>query len=156
MIPPIEKSITVPCDQKLAFDTFLSGMGRWWPLGKFTYSAMKGAPAKDIRVDTRPGGEITEIGADDAETSWGHVVSYDPHGFMALRFHIPAPGHEDGGQSLLEIQFTPAEDGTRVDLKQSDFEAIGEMGEPSRGGYGQGWVMIFEGAYAKACAALAD
>lgn len=153
MIPPIEKSIIVPCDRKLAFDTFLTGMGRWWPLGKFTYSAMQGAPAKDIRVDPRPGGEITEIGADDSEVSWGHVVKYEPHDFMALRFHIPAPGHEDGGQSLLEIRFTATDDGTRVDLVQSDFEAIGEMGAPSRGGYGQGWVMIFEGAYAAACAA---
>lgn len=155
MIPPIEKSITVPCDQKLAFDTFLEGMGTWWPLGKFTYSAMKGAPATDIRVDPKPGGEITEIGADGTEMSWGHVVTYDPNAFMALRFHIPAPGHEDGGQSLLEVRFTPVGDATRVDLHQSDFEAIGEMGEPSRGGYGQGWVMIFEGAYAEACSKAA-
>jgi len=154
MIDPIEKSITVPCDQQLAFETFLLGMGRWWPMGKFTYSAMQGAPAKDIRVDPRPGGEITEIGADDSEISWGHVETYDPFGFMALRFHIPAPGHEAGGQTLLEIRFSQADEGTRVDLKQSDFEAIGEMAEPSRGGYGHGWTMIFESAYAQACAAV--
>ena len=155
MIPPIEKSITVPCDQKLAFDTFLVGMGRWWPLGKFTYSAMQGTPATDIRVDPRPGGEITEIGAEGAETSWGHVETYDPNSFMALRFHIPAPGYEDSGQTLLEVRFTATDDGTQVDLTQSDFEAIGEMAEPSRGGYGQGWTMIFEGAYAAACGAQA-
>ena len=153
MIPPIDKSIVVPCDQKLAFDTFLEGMGKWWPLGKFTYSAMKGAPAQDIRVDPKSGGEITEIVADGSETSWGHVVEYNPNSYMKLRFHIPAPGYEDGGQSLLEIRFTPTGDGTRVDLHQSDFEAIGEMGEPSRGGYGQGWDMIFVGAYAQACGA---
>ena len=153
MIPPIDKSIVVPCDQKLAFETFLEGMGTWWPLDKFTYSAMQGSPAKDIRVGARVGGEITEIGADGSEVSWGHVETYDPNSFMALRFHIPAPGYEDGGQSLLEIRFTPTGDGTRVDLHQSDFEAIGEMGEPSRGGYGHGWTMIFEGKYAEACAA---
>ena len=151
MIPPIEKSITVPCDQKLAFETFLSGMGDWWPKDKFTYSAMKGAPAKTIRVDAREGGKITEIGADDTETPWGHVETYDPYGFLGLRFHIPAPGHEDGGLSLLELTFTTTDDGTRVDLRQSDFEGIGEMGEMVRGGYGQGWTMIFEGAFAAAC-----
>ena len=151
MIPPIDKSITVPCDQKLAFDTFVEGMGTWWPLGKFTYSAMQGAPAQDIRVDPKPGGEITEIGADGSEVSWGRIETYDPNSYVAMRFHIPAPGYENGGQSLLEIRFTAVADGTRVDLHQSDFEAIGEMGEPSRGGYGQGWDMIFVGAYAEAC-----
>ena len=155
MIPPIEKTITVPCSPEQAFDIFLTGMGSWWPLDKFTYSAMKGAPAKDVRIDPRPGGGITEIGADGAETSWGHVVDYAPHSHMELRFHIPAPGHEDGGQSLLRIAFAPVDGGTRVDLRQSDFEAIGEMGEPSSKGYSQGWVAIFEGAYANACAAAA-
>ena len=151
MIPPIEKSITVPCDQKMAFDVFLNGMKDWWPKDKFTLSAMKGAPAKTIRVDPRAGGEITEIGSDDTGTPWGHIETYDPYGFLGLRFHIPAPGHEDGGLSLVELTFTPIDDGTRVDLKQSDFEGIGEMAEMVRGGYGQGWTMIFEGAYAAAC-----
>ena len=153
MIPPIEKSITVPCDQARAFETFLSGMSTWWPLDKFTYSAMQGAPAKTIRIDAKEGGEITEIGADDTETPWGHVETYNPNSYMALRFHIPAPGHEDGGLSLLEIRFTEVDTGTQVDLTQSDFEGIGEMAEMVRGGYGQGWTMIFEGAYAAAWAA---
>ena len=152
MIPPIEKTITVPCDQKMAFDVFLNGMGDWWPKDKFTYSAMKGAPAKTIRVDPKEGGKITEIGSDDTETPWGHIETYDPYARLGLRFHIPAPGHEDGGLSLLELTFTPVDDGTRVDLVQSDFEGIGDMAEMVRGGYGHGWAMIFEGAYAQACA----
>ena len=151
MIPPIEKSITVPCDQKTAFNVFVNDMGDWWPKDKFTYSMMKGAPAKTIRVEPREGGKITEIGSDDTETPWGHIETYDPHSFVGMRFHIPAPGHEDGGLSLLELRFTPVDTGTRVDLTQSDFEGIGEMGEMARGGYGHGWTMIFEGAYAAAC-----
>lgn len=154
MLPAIEKTITVPCDQKLAFETFLNRMGTWWPLAKFTYSAMQGAPAQGIRVDAREGGEITEIGADGTETSWGHIETYDPFGHLVMRFHIPAPGYEDGGLSRLELRFTAVDTGTRVDLHQSDFEAIGEMGAPSSKGYGQGWVMIFEGAYAEACAVV--
>ena len=67
----------------------------------------------------------------------------------------PHQGYEDSGQTLLEVRFTATDDGTQVDLTQSDFEAIGEMAEPSRGGYGQGWTMIFEGAYAAACGAQA-
>lgn len=153
MIPPIEKSITVPCNSERAFTTFLNEMGTWWPLDKFTYSAMQGNPAQTIRVDAREGGAITEIGANGDETSWGHIETYDPNSFMALRFHIPAPGHEGGGLSLLEIRFKDVDNGTQVDLVQSDFEGIGEMGEMARGGYGHGWTMIFEGAYATACAA---
>lgn len=154
MIPPIEKSITVPCDRKTAYDVFLNRMSDWWPMGKFTYSAMKGAPATGIEIEPRTGGAITETGADGTRTSWGHVETLTPHSYLALRFHIPAPGHEDGGLSFLEVTFTEDDRGTRVDLKQSDFEGIGAMAEMVRGGYGHGWTMIFEGAYAEACAGL--
>jgi len=51
MLDPIIKTIEVPCSQAKAFDVFLNEMDSWWPLGKFSVSAMGGAPAKAIRVD---------------------------------------------------------------------------------------------------------
>ena len=48
MIEPIVRSIDVPCDQALAFSVFLNEMHTWWPLAKFTVSAMGGSPAKTI------------------------------------------------------------------------------------------------------------
>src|SRR5207249_192925 len=49
MLDPIIKTIEVPCSQERAFKVFLNEMDSWWPLGKFTVSAMGGAPAKAIR-----------------------------------------------------------------------------------------------------------
>ncbi len=53
MLDPIIKTIEVPCSQERAFKVFLNEMDRWWPLGKFTVSAMGGAPAKAIRVEAK-------------------------------------------------------------------------------------------------------
>ena len=154
MLDPIVKSIDVPCDQKTAFTVFLDEMGTWWPLDKFTTSMMKGAPAKTVQVDSRTGGQIIEIGSDDTETLWGEIETYDPHSYVAMRFNIPSPDYTEDGRTFLEIRFTElAEGGTRVDLTQSDWEAMGSFAEGVHGGYGYGWKMIFDGAYKAACQA---
>jgi hypothetical protein len=57
-LEPIVKSIEVPCGQEQAFNVFVNEMDSWWPLGKFTTSAMAGAPAKAIRVEAKKGGKI--------------------------------------------------------------------------------------------------
>jgi hypothetical protein len=72
MLPPIIKTIEVPCSQEKAFTVFLNEMDSWWPLGKFSVSAMGGAPAKAIRVEAKPGGKIVEIGPNGTEYFVGH------------------------------------------------------------------------------------
>ncbi len=42
MLDQITKTIEVPCSQEMAFEVFLNKMDRWWPLDKFTVSAMRG------------------------------------------------------------------------------------------------------------------
>jgi hypothetical protein len=156
MLDPIIRTIEVPCDQQKAFDVFLTGMDTWWPLGKFTISAMRGAPAKAIRIETKPGGRIVEIASDGTEYSWGTIKSYDPPGFVSMDFHIAPPGDETAdARSLLEVRFTAlGNKRTRVVLTQSNWEAFGKMAVHLRdGGYGQAWGAIFEGAYKAACGA---
>jgi len=149
MLEPLVKTIDVPCDQATAFDVFINKMDSWWPLGKFTLSAMKGAPAEGIRVDARPDGQIVELGAEGAETLWGTIKEYNPSDFVSMDFHIPAPGHEEVGErTLVEVRFTSLGDNsTRLELTQSNWEALGDMAEMVHGGYGQGWNMILEGGY---------
>ncbi len=54
--------------------------------------------------------------------------------------------------SLVEVRFFALDDSkTRVELKHSNWEAFGDMAEMMRGGYGSGWVIIFEEAYKSAC-----
>jgi len=149
MLEPLVKTIDVPCDQATAFDVFINKMDSWWPLGKFTLSAMKGEPATGIRVDARPDGQIVEIGAGGVETLWGTIKEYDPSDYLSMDFHIPAPGHEEVGErTLVEVRFTSLGDNsTRLELTQSNWQALGDMAEMVHGGYGHGWTMILEGGY---------
>lgn len=152
MLDPILKAIQVPCGKEQAFSVFVNEMSSWWPLGKFSVSAMGGGAAKSLRVDPKEGGEIVEIGPDDTEHVWGTIRTYDPYDFMSMDFHIPQPGGPVGPTTRVEVRFTALEDGqTRVELAQSNWEALGEMAHALRGGYGFGWSVIFEQAYMSAC-----
>jgi len=128
-------------------------MDSWWPLGKFSVSAMGGAPAKAIRVDAKPGGQIVEIGPNGTEHLWGTIKSYHPHDFVSMDFHFAPPGEKVDARTLVEVRFTAiANQRTRVVLTQSNWEAFGEKAAMLRDrGYGQAWVAIFEGAFKAAC-----
>ncbi|MEM7415088.1 MAG: SRPBCC domain-containing protein [Gemmatimonadota bacterium] len=148
------KSIEVPCDKETAFNVFVQDMGSWWPLGKFTISAMGGSPATGLRVESKVGGEIVELGPDGAEHFWGRFLEYDPHDFLSMDFHITRPDMPRGDGSLVEVRFTEIDAArTHVELTQSKWEVFGDMAQAVYGGYGHGWDMIFGEAYRAACGA---
>ena len=149
MLDPIFYTIEVPCSQEKAFDIFVKEMGTWWPLDKRSMSMKNGHPAKSLLVDAKQGGQIVEIGHDDTEHLWGTIKSYDPHNAISMDFHMGMP---PDNASLVEVRFTVLSDEqTQVELTQSNWEAFGDMAEMMRGGYGSGWVIIFEEAYKSAC-----
>ena len=149
MLDPIVNTIEVPCSQEKAFGVFVRDMGSWWPLDKRSMSMHEGKPARSLRVEPVEGGKIVEVGHDDTEHHWGTITSYDPHDSISLDFHMGLPPEN---ASLVEVRFTALEDDrTRVELTQSNWEAFGELAEMMRGGYGSGWVIIFEEAYKSAC-----
>ena len=150
MLDPIVKTIEVPCSQAKAFEVFVSEMGAWWPLDKRSMSMQGGGkPAKSLRIEPKQGGKIVEIGHDDTEHHWGTIKSYDPHDSLGMDFHMGLPAEN---ASLVEVRFTALEgDRTRVELTHGNWEAFGDMAEMMRGGYGSGWVIIFEQAYKSAC-----
>ena len=151
MMEPLVKTIEVPCNQKKAFTVFMD-MGSWWPKDKFATSVMRGQTVKALRVDAREGGQIIEVGSDGHEQLWGTIKTYDPYGYLNMDFHIPHPSEKNPGFSTVEVRFTAVgDDRTRVELKQSNWEALGDVAKMVQGGYRQAWVMIFEGAYKAAC-----
>ncbi|MEO8241933.1 MAG: SRPBCC domain-containing protein [bacterium] len=152
MIEPLVMRFEVPCSQQNAFEVFLDKMDTWWPLGKFTVSAMTGVPATTIRVDAREGGDIVEVGGDGTEVVWGTILTLDRYTRVTMDFHIPRPGDVVTRRPLLEMDFVPlSATQTRVILRQSNYEALGEIGASVRGGYEFGFKMIFEGNYRAAC-----
>ena len=151
MLDPLVKTIEVPCSQEKAFRVFVNEMGNWWPLDKRSMSKMhSGKPSKSLRIDPKQSGKIVEIGADDTEYLWGTVMSYEPHDLVSMDFHMGLPAGKSA--SIVEIRFTAlSNERTRVILTHSNWEAYGELAEMMRGGYGSGWVIIFEQAYKAAC-----
>ena len=111
-------------------------------------SGSSGGPAKGLRVEAKLGGRIVEVGADDSEHHWGTFRAWDPYGAFSMDFHMGLPPCD----SKVEVTFTVLEDErTRVQLTHSNWEAYGDMAEMMYGGYGHGWVAIFETAFVKAC-----
>ncbi len=154
MFDPIVKRIEVPCSQEKAFNIFVGEMITWWPVDRFTTSAMSGKKVEDIRVEAKEGGTITEVSSDGSETHWGRIKTYDPFGYVAMDFHIPNPKDVRDEASLVEVTFTVLEaQRTMVELKQSNWEAFGdkERAEGIWGGYNFGWGLIFEQGYKAAC-----
>ena len=151
MMEPLVKTIEVPCNQEKAFNVFID-IGSWWPVDRFSTSLMRGETVKELRVDAKEGGQIVELSSEEHEVVWGTIKSYAPFNYLNLDFHIPHPSEENPGFSTVEVRFTPiGEDKTRVELTQSNWEALGDVAEMVQGGYQQAWVMIFEGAYQAAC-----
>ncbi len=151
MLDPIIKTIEVPCNQAMAFSVFVDQMGSWWPLDKRSMSLYGegGKPAKSLQVDAQVGGKIIEIGPDETEYHWGTITTYDPNDLLRMDFHMGLPAEN---ASLVEVRFSAVGDAmTRVELKHSNWEAFGDRAEMMRGGYGSGWVIIFEEAYRAAC-----
>lgn len=152
MLDPIVKTIEVPCSQEKAFGVFLNEMDSWWPLDNFTVSAMGDEVAEAIRVEAKVGGKVVEIGPDGTEHEWGTIRSYEPNDYVSMDFHIPQPGEIVESRSLVEVRFTILDaERTRVELTQSNWEAFGERAADMQGGYGGGWVVVFEQAYKSAC-----
>ena len=152
MLDPIVKTIEVPCSQETAFNVFIKEMDSWWPFESFSQSVMRGQKVNSLRVDARQGGQIVEVSSDDTEVPWGTITTFEPHDFLGMDFHLQHPSEEKRSDSQIEIRFTVlADDRTRVELTQSNWEAFGDMAEMVHGGYGTAWGVIFEQAFRKAC-----
>ena len=150
MLGPIIKTIDVPCSQKQAFETFCD-MPAWWPLEKRSMSLMKaGGPAKGLTSDAKLGGQIVETALDDVEYHWGTFTKFAPHHHLQFDFHMGLPAATSG---QVDVNFTAlSPSATRVELIHSNWEGYADMAEMMRNGYGSSWGMLFEKAFAGACA----
>jgi uncharacterized protein YndB with AHSA1/START domain len=113
---------------------------------------MTGETAREVRVEPRKGGTLTETGPDGTRHPWGTVKTWDPFERLSLLWHINRP---ETDATLVDVVFEPRPGGTRVTLRHHGWEALGDEAQAMRDGYDAGWVGVFESAYAAACRAHA-
>lgn len=151
MYPPLTSTIEVPCPRDRAFQVFTAEMGNWWPVHQRSMSmAWHRKPAQGLEVEARLGGRITEIGDDGTRHHWGTYTEFSPVERVRFDLHMGMPPEQT---SHVEVIFEVlAPDRTRVTLTQTNFEGFGDMADMVLQGYTSGWPLIFEQAFARACA----
>lgn len=149
MLEPVIKTVEVSCKQEKAYETFTKGIGNWWPLDKFSMSSKAGGKVKSLQAELKVGGKIVEISEDGTEYVWATIQSYEPSSFFSLNFFM---GDTPDRASVVEVKFTETSpETTTIELKQSNWEACGNMAEDMRKAYDFAWGMVFEQAFKKAC-----
>ncbi|HYZ77743.1 MAG TPA: SRPBCC family protein [Gaiellaceae bacterium] len=140
-IEPVHRSVTVDRSVEDAFRVFTEELGNWWPVE--THSIAKDA-VETVVMEGQVGGRLYERTTGGEEHGWGRMLVWEPPRRVAFEWHIT------GVPTEVEVRFTPAGQGTRVDLEHRGFERV-ENGAERRDSYSSGWVTVL-GRYAAAAA----
>ena len=143
--PPIRQSVLVHSDISHTFGTFVRTIALWWPVALFSSGK---EVVRDILVEERLGGRISEIWEDGTVVVWGEILSWEPpHRFLMTW---------SGTLATTEVEFTFLALGpalTRVTVEHRGWEALSEaqwdQACPRPGGYAAGWERIL-GAFVAA------
>ena len=138
---PIVKSVHVPLTPAAAFDLFTARMGTWWPVESHSVSAGQGAPSQSLTLDGGLDSELVEVKADGKREVWGKILEWVPGEAFRMTWH---PGKLPAEATEVRVTFTASGGGTEVVLTHSGWEALGDEGAKSRGGYNEGWVGVLE------------
>lgn len=123
MIDPLVVEVEVEVSQEHAFDVWTTRLGAWWPR-----SHTMSDPA-DVIVEPFEGGRIFERAADGSELEWGEIVAWEPPHQLRCLWHLFFDRSE---ATDLEVTFTATEIGTKVTIRQSGWERLGDSGPPRR------------------------
>jgi hypothetical protein len=143
--PPVRRETTVRAGRDRTFEVFVRELGAWWPTNPFSRG---GDRVRDVRLERRRGGLVTEHWADGTVHTWGELLAWDPpRGFtMAWRL-TPEPTEVE----LRFLELGPAL--TRVEVEHRGWERLSDeqlgaacaLPEGYAGGsFHRGWGMILD------------
>lgn len=132
----VRESITVGRSVAEAFQLFTDGIGEWWPL-KGTNFSYGGERADKIFLEAKPGGRFYERFTDGELFEVGRVIACEPPKRIVFTWKDPSWKVP----TEVEVRFSPAENGTRVDLEHRGFEAAGVQ-PPEAAGWADGWKTV--------------
>jgi uncharacterized protein YndB with AHSA1/START domain len=138
----VRRSVKVNKSVEDAFRLFTEGMSTWWPLDSHSIGK-DGVDPEAAVLEGREGGRLYERMADGDTSHWGTVLVWEPPSRVVLSWEL----RPDRPATEVEVRFSPAGDGTRVDLEHRGWERLGDDAEEARGSYGSGWEVVL-GRYA--------
>jgi uncharacterized protein YndB with AHSA1/START domain len=147
-VPPVEKSVLVPCAPARAFQAFTAEIALWWPMA--THSVAQ-AQARDVTIEPRIGGRVFETDAAGGQSDWGQILEWAPPHRLVMTWH---PGRAASSGQTVEIAFAAEGAGTRVTLRHQGWETLGAQAAATRDSYEQGWGQVFAVLYAGFCRRL--
>ena len=150
MTDPIRKTLTVPMRPEQAFDLFTDKLADWWPVETHSLSAANGDLPRDVTVEGREGGRITETRPDGDTAPWGTVTRWEPGRAFGVAWHV---GRDASEATDLLVVFTPVETGTRVDLTHDGFDRLDDAATAMAGSYRSGWDLVLVQRFGRYCAA---
>ena len=128
----IRKSITVRVPRERAFEVFTE-LGSWWPLASKSVSL---TDADTVVVEPRVGGRVVEKARGGEEHLWGEVLAWEPPSRFAFSWH---PGRAAETAQEVDVRFSRAEEGTRVDLEHRGWETLVGPGGQIPDHFDSGW-----------------
>jgi len=131
---PVVRVVHVRRRPEDAFRIFTEDIGAWWPME--THSVF-GAAAR-VAVE---GTEIVERSGLGEQSVWAEIEEWSPPHLLVLSWH---PGTDPAKATKVEISFAPDDEGTRVELTHTGWEALGERAEAARQSYDEGWLSVLQ------------
>ena len=144
-VPPVEKSILVPCAPERAFQAFTAEIAQWWPLSTHSVGQAK---ASSVAIEPRIGGRVFETQQDGTQCDWGQVLAWSPPDGFTMTWH---PGRAAATHQVVELRFVAEGGATRVTLLHRGWESLGAEAVKARESYDGGWTGVFAGRYADFC-----
>jgi uncharacterized protein YndB with AHSA1/START domain len=139
--PAIERSLTVDVRPDWAFRFFTEKIGDWWPLEDYSTFAMNGRGRPDeVVFESGTGGRVYERLGDE-EAVWGVISVWDPPHRLVFSWNTNAEWPAD---TEVEITFAAEGSGTRVKLRHTGWERLGDQAEAAHSGYARGWGEVLE------------
>jgi hypothetical protein len=144
--PPVRQSTLVRRDVGHTFSSFVTTIGRWWPLRPISSNPDRAA---DVVFEQHTGGRVYEVWDDGTTVVWGEVALWEPPRRFVMSWCMTPATTE------IELRFQPLGPGlTRVQVEHRGWAALSEAdlakecalpgGGYLGGSYNRGWTLILD------------
>jgi uncharacterized protein YndB with AHSA1/START domain len=130
----VEKSVTVNVPVERAFEVFTDEIATWWPLRTHAVDTER---SEIVIMESHVGGRLYERTPSGEEHLWGTVVAWEPPSRIVYSWH---PGRGEETAQEVEVSFrAQSADSTRVEIRHTGWEKLGDRMEEVVASYDEGW-----------------